>query len=106
MVAEENSREVKMEIIEVEKKETTSILSIKGKMDVICAPEFERTMERRIHDGEIDFVIDFSEISQDSRWYETNEEKSLLRTHLSQEIVFFGDFYDDNPEKLRKIFWC
>jgi len=63
VASEEKHVEVKMELVEIGKRENTLIISAKGRMDVFCAPEFERTMERRIHEGKIDFVIDFSEIS-------------------------------------------
>lgn len=61
MAAEENRREVEMQIIEIGKRENALIVSVKGKMDVICAPEFEETMDRWISEGEINFIIDFSE---------------------------------------------
>ena len=46
-----------MEIIEIGKKENTLIVSVKGKMDVIYAPEFEKSMNRWISVGELHFIM-------------------------------------------------
>ena len=37
------------------------IVSVKGRMDVVHAPEFEKSMDRWINEGELRFIIDFSE---------------------------------------------
>lgn len=51
-----------MEIIEVAKKKDALLISVKGRMDVISAPEFEKKMQDWIDQGESNFVIDFSEL--------------------------------------------
>lgn len=50
-----------MEIIEIGKRENTLIVSVIGRIDVVHAPEFEKSMDRWINEGEISFIIDFSE---------------------------------------------
>lgn len=51
-----------MEITEMGKKGGALILSAKGRMDVIYAPEFERVVGRSISEGETNFIVDFSEV--------------------------------------------
>ena len=49
-----------MEIIDGGKQKNTMIVFIKGRMDAISAPEFEKRMADWIEGGENRFLIDFS----------------------------------------------
>ncbi len=51
-----------MEIIEAGKKKNALLIYVKGRMDVLSAPEFEKKMEAWIEDGELNFIIDFGEL--------------------------------------------
>jgi len=55
-----NLEEEDMEIIETGKNKNALIVSVKGRMDVLSAPEFEKKIGEWIEEGEINFVIDFS----------------------------------------------
>jgi len=50
-----------MEIVVIEKRENILMISVKGRMDVMYTPEFEKAMDRWISEGEINFAVDFSE---------------------------------------------
>ena len=51
-----------MEIIEAGKKKDAFLIHVKGRMDVLSAPEFEKKMETWIEAGERLFIIDFGEL--------------------------------------------
>ena len=44
------------------KQGDTVVVSVKGRMDAISAPEFEKDMDARIGQGETHFVIDLAEL--------------------------------------------
>ena len=52
-----------MEIIEAGKEKNTKIISVKGKMDAVSSPEFEKRLGEWMDEGEISFVIDFGELN-------------------------------------------
>ncbi len=51
-----------MEIIDSGKQKSAVIVSIKGRMDAVSAPEFEKRLEEWIDNGESKFVIDFCDL--------------------------------------------
>lgn len=44
------------------KEKDAMVVSIKGRLDAVSSPEFEKELEKLIAEGEKDFVIDFAEI--------------------------------------------
>ena len=52
-----------MEIIEVGKEKNFKILSVKGRMDAVSAPEFEEKMRSWIDEGETRFIIDLDQLN-------------------------------------------
>jgi anti-anti-sigma factor len=44
------------------KEEEAVVVSIKGRLDAVSSPEFEKELDALIAEGEKDFVIDFAEI--------------------------------------------
>lgn len=51
-----------MEIIDAGKEKNSVIISVKGRMDAVSAPEFEQKLGDWIDAGESNFVIDLSEV--------------------------------------------
>ena len=51
-----------MEIITTRKEKNALIVSVKGKMDTVSAPEFEKKLAEWIEEGENNFVIDLAEL--------------------------------------------
>ncbi len=45
--------------IDTRKEKETVIVSVRGRMDALCAPDFDRILERCLEQGESRFVIDF-----------------------------------------------
>ena len=51
-----------MEIIAAGKQKSAMIVSVRGRMDVLSAPEFEKKIEEYHLSGENVFIIDFSDL--------------------------------------------
>jgi anti-anti-sigma factor len=51
-----------MDIVETGKVDNALIVSVKGRMDVISAPEFEKAFDEWIDAGEFNFIVDFSNL--------------------------------------------
>ncbi|MBW1700948.1 MAG: STAS domain-containing protein [Deltaproteobacteria bacterium] len=51
-----------MEIIDGGKTKNTVIVAVKGRMDAVSAPEFEKRLGDWIEGGEIRFIIDFCDL--------------------------------------------
>jgi anti-anti-sigma factor len=51
-----------VEIIEVGKEKNTKIVSLKGKMDAVSAPDFEEKMGVWADQGETNFIINLGEV--------------------------------------------
>jgi anti-anti-sigma factor len=51
-----------VEITEAGKEKNTRIISVKGKMDAVSSPEFEKRLGEWMDEGETSFVIDFGEL--------------------------------------------
>lgn len=51
-----------MEIIEVGKEKNTKIVSLKGRMDAVSAPDFEEKMADWADQGETSFIINLGEV--------------------------------------------
>lgn len=45
--------------IDIRKEQETVIVSVRGRMDALCAPDFDRILEGHLEQGERRFVIDF-----------------------------------------------
>jgi anti-anti-sigma factor len=50
-----------MEIVEIGKRNNTLIVAVKGRFDVMWAPDFEKSIDRWISEGVLNFIVDFSE---------------------------------------------
>jgi len=48
--------------IETRKTENATVISIKGRMDAVSSPEFEKQVSELMAKGERDLIIDFSEL--------------------------------------------
>jgi len=48
--------------IRTEKREEVTIVSVKGRMDAVASPEFDRELNDRMAGGEKIFIIDFAEL--------------------------------------------
>ena len=48
-----------MEIINTGKEKDRFIVTVKGRMDAVTAPEFEKCMREWIDAGETEFIVDF-----------------------------------------------
>lgn len=48
--------------IRTEKREEVTIVSVKGRMDAVASPEFDRELNDRMAGGEKTFIIDFAEL--------------------------------------------
>jgi len=48
--------------ISVKKEGKALVVSVAGRMDAVSAPEFERKLGDRINEGEVNFIIDLSEL--------------------------------------------
>ena len=46
----------------IQKEKNATIISVKGKMDAVSSPEFEKQLIKLIDQGEKDFVIDLGEL--------------------------------------------
>ena len=47
--------------ISAKKDEKGTLVTVKGRMDAVTSPEFEKDLNQRISDGEFTFISDFSE---------------------------------------------
>ena len=54
--------EESVEIVEIGKEKNVKIVSVKGALDAMSAPEFERRLFAFIDDGDINFIVDFGEL--------------------------------------------
>jgi anti-anti-sigma factor len=45
--------------IETRKEKDALVVSVRGRMDALCAPDFDRTLEGHLEQGVSRFVIDF-----------------------------------------------
>jgi stage II sporulation protein AA (anti-sigma F factor antagonist) len=50
-----------MEIV-TRKEKNAAVVSIKGRMDAISSPEFEKELSELMAEGQKDFIIDFGEL--------------------------------------------
>jgi stage II sporulation protein AA (anti-sigma F factor antagonist) len=48
--------------IKTRKEENATVVSIKGRMDAISSPEFEKELSDLMAEGHKDFIIDFGEL--------------------------------------------
>jgi anti-anti-sigma factor len=48
--------------IDLKKKQNTIIITVKGRMDAVCATDFDQTLEEKINAGECSFILDFGSL--------------------------------------------
>ena len=48
--------------IDLNKEQDTIVIAVKGRMDAVCATDFDQTLEEKINDGECSFILDFSSL--------------------------------------------
>ena len=51
-----------MEIVEAGREKNVKIVSVKGALDALSAPEFEQSLSAFIDEGDINFIVDFGEL--------------------------------------------
>jgi anti-anti-sigma factor len=51
-----------VEIREIRQEKDTKIISVKGKMDAVSSPEFEKRLGEWMDQGQISFVVDLGEV--------------------------------------------
>jgi anti-anti-sigma factor len=48
--------------INLKKERNTIIIAVKGRMDAVCATDFDQALEEQIRTGENQFILDFSSL--------------------------------------------
>jgi len=51
-----------MEVVQIGKEDNAVILAVKGKIDAVSAPEFEEKLGEWIEKGEINLILDFTDL--------------------------------------------
>ena len=51
-----------MEIVETGTEKDVKIISVKGALDAMSAPDFEQSLSAFIEEGDINFIVDFGEL--------------------------------------------
>ncbi len=49
-------------VIDLRKEGSSIVISIKGRMDAVCAPDLEKILDEKIAENELYFVFDFSDL--------------------------------------------
>jgi len=49
-------------VIDWRKEESSIVITIKGRMDAVCAPDLEKLLDEKIHEGDLFFIFDFSDL--------------------------------------------
>ena len=49
-------------VIDLRKEADSTIIAIKGRMDAVCAPDLENILDEKINEGQLSFILDFSDL--------------------------------------------
>jgi len=49
-------------LIDLRKEENSIVITIKGRMDAVCAPDLERLLDEKLKEDEHFFIFDFSDL--------------------------------------------